>query len=86
MLFVYFFRSLLLEYMILMSISTIIYDAIFIEYGSANTADHPLLARRFVTSGSLDRLGWRGLCFRMFLTCRDSLVLAGSWFWHVKDY
>ena len=30
----------------------------------------------------MDRLCWRGLCFRIFLTCRDSLVLAGSWFWH----
>ena len=47
-----------------------------------HTADHLLLARRFVASGCLDRLCWRGLCFHIFLTCRDSLVLAGSWFWH----
>ena len=47
-----------------------------------DTADNLLLARRFVASGCLDRLCWRGLCFRIFLTCRDSLVLAGSWFWH----
>ena len=45
-----------------------------------DTADHLLLARRFVASGCLDRLCWRGLCVRLFLTCRDSLVLAGSWF------
>ena len=47
-----------------------------------DTADHLLLARRFVASGCLGRLCWRGLCFRIFLTCRDSLVLAGPWFWH----
>ena len=46
-----------------------------------DTADHLLLASRFVACGCLDRLCWRGLCFRIFLTCRDSLVLAGSWFW-----
>ena len=35
-----------------------------------------------VASGCLDRPCWRGLCFCIFLTCRDSLVLAGSRFWH----
>ena len=47
-----------------------------------DTADQLLLAGRFVASGCLDRLCWQSLCFRIFLTCRDSLVLAGSWFWH----
>ena len=47
-----------------------------------DTADHLLLARRVVASGCLDSLCWRGLCFRIFLTCRDSLVLAGARFWH----
>ena len=46
-----------------------------------DTADHLLLARRFVASDCLDSLCWRGLCFRIFLTCRDSLVLAGARFW-----
>ena len=40
----------------------------------------PLLAWRFGASGCLDRLCWRDLCFRIFLTGRDSLVLAGSRF------
>ena len=43
-----------------------------------DTADQLLLAGRFVASGCLDRLCWQSLCFRIFLTCRDSLVLAGS--------
>ena len=48
-----------------------------------DTADQLLLlAGRFVASGCLDRLCWQSHCFRIFLTCRDSLVLAGSWFWH----
>ena len=47
-----------------------------------DTADQLLLAGRFVASGCLDRLCWQSLCFHIFLTCRDSLVLAGSWFWH----
>ena len=46
------------------------------------TVDQLLLAGRFVASGCLDRLCWRALCLRIFLACRDSLVLAGSWFSH----
>ena len=51
-----------------------------------DTADQLLLAGRFVASGCFDRLCWQSLCFRIFLTRRDSLVLAGAWFWHFLSF